>query len=141
MVCAKCTVYSPRLIQLMHEMASHQEYVPYLANQFHPAQVLVLMARSARLEPKCDVRHCLYYTWKDILLLLSFGLLSSGVTPRDADIQTMYSERIFLSDRSSSSSGTYRGQKRTGRSYFERFMIPRFESHGGIDHQLNVFCA
>jgi hypothetical protein len=111
----------------MHEMASHQEYVPYLAQKFHPAQVLVLMARSARLEPQCDVRHCLYYTWKDILFLLFFGSLSSGVSRSDAEIKTMHAERKFLSDRSSSSSGLSRGQTRTGRNYFERFLIPRFE--------------
>ena len=60
--------HATRFIQLMHEMAAHQEYVPYLAQKLFPAKILVLLARSARLEPQCDVRHCLYYTWKDIIV-------------------------------------------------------------------------
>jgi hypothetical protein len=70
----------------MHEMAAHQEYVPYLAHKFYPAQILVLLARSARLEPECDVKHCLYYTWKDIFFLVFFVWFSSGVSRSDAEV-------------------------------------------------------
>ena len=76
--------HAPRLIQLMHEMAAHQEYMPYLAHKFWPAQVLVLLARSARLEPQCDVKHCLYYTWKDIFFLLFVDWFSSEISRTDA---------------------------------------------------------
>jgi hypothetical protein len=65
MVLARINAQSPRLIQLIHEMAAHQEYVPYLASQLAPSQALVLMARSARLEPQCAGTHALHYTWKD----------------------------------------------------------------------------
>jgi hypothetical protein len=64
-------------------MASHQEYVPYLANKFFPAPVLVLLARSARLEPVCEEKCCLYYTWKDICASLFF-VTWTGVMRTDA---------------------------------------------------------
>jgi hypothetical protein len=133
--------HAPRLIQLMHEMAAHQEYVPYLAHKFYPAQVLVLLARSARLEPQCDVKHCLYYTWKDIFFL--FFLF--GVAVRSAVLtqwfETTHAQRIFLSARISSSSGVCRGQPSTRRNYLGRFLIPSYELHGGIHNQLIVFFA
>ena len=83
---ATCAAHAPRLIQLLHEMASHQEYVPYLAQKFYPALVLVLLARSARLDPVCDEKCCLYYTWKDIFAPLFFVWFSRGLSRSDAEV-------------------------------------------------------
>jgi hypothetical protein len=131
--------HAPRLIQLMHEMAAHQEYMPYLAHKFWPAKVLVLLARSARLEPQCDVKHCLYYTWKDIFVL--FFLV--GVAVRSAVLtqwfETTHAQRIYLSARISSSSEVCRGQPNSRRNYFGRFLIPSYEFHGGIHNEFIVF--
>ena len=47
----------------MEEGSSH------IAEAFDPVPVYYIFGRSAVMQPKCQKEHCLYYTWKDVMMV------------------------------------------------------------------------
>ena len=55
-----------QVLVVSHELASPQEYEPYLAWRLRPVRPLVMFGRSAVLEPRCSKWEAVYWFWKDL---------------------------------------------------------------------------
>ena len=50
---------------ITHEMAVGATETTHIAEELFPYKVYWVIGRSAKIAPRCDVSHCLFYTWKD----------------------------------------------------------------------------
>ena len=56
-----------QVLVVTHELATPQEYEPYLAWRLRPCRRLVLHGRSATLELRCSKWEAVYWSWKDYM--------------------------------------------------------------------------
>jgi hypothetical protein len=54
-----------KVLVLSHSNAGGEELEPYAASVFAPMPVLVLMGRSAVVDPPCPKEHAVWYGWRD----------------------------------------------------------------------------
>ena len=53
-----------QVLVVTHEMASPQEYEPYLSWRLRPCRLLALRGRSATMDPPCSKWEAVYWFWK-----------------------------------------------------------------------------
>lgn len=70
--------WSHKAFVISHEMSAVKNECLHIARGMHPVRVFCIQGRSATAKPQCPPGHCLWYTWKVVVVTLGLR----GVLPK-----------------------------------------------------------